>query len=95
MRRFSIELLRESPSPALRACCVLAQVYPPLASELFNAAFVAVWGDLNEDSQDSLVQALESAFGSDTTPPGILQTLLNLAEVSQLLLGRVATGPSQ
>ena len=26
MRNFSVELLRQSPSPALRACCELAQV---------------------------------------------------------------------
>ena len=28
MRNFSVELLRQSPSPALRACCELAQVRP-------------------------------------------------------------------
>ncbi len=28
MRNFSVELLRESPSPALRACHALAQVGP-------------------------------------------------------------------
>merc|ERR1719159_242509 len=31
MRRFSLELLRESASPALRACWSLAQVYQPLS----------------------------------------------------------------
>jgi phosphatidylinositol kinase/protein kinase (PI-3 family) len=40
MRGFSIELLKQSPSPALRACSALAQKYPPLAREMFNAAFV-------------------------------------------------------
>jgi peptide chain release factor 1 len=38
MRRFSVELLRESPSPALRACCNVAVVYHPLARDLFNAS---------------------------------------------------------
>lgn len=42
MRGFSIELLKESPSSALRACSALAQKHPPLAKELFNAAFVSV-----------------------------------------------------
>ena len=41
MRGFSIELLKESPSSALRACSALAQKHPPLAKELFNAAFVS------------------------------------------------------
>lgn len=41
IRRFSVELLRESPSPALRSCLSLAQDYPPLVRELFNAGFVS------------------------------------------------------
>ncbi len=39
MRNLSQELIRESPSPALRSCLALAQVYYPLARDLFNAAF--------------------------------------------------------
>ena len=31
LRRLSIELLKESPSPALRSCWALAQTYNPLA----------------------------------------------------------------
>lgn len=47
-RRLSIELLRESPSPALRSCLALAQDYHPLVRELFNAAFVSCWSCLQE-----------------------------------------------
>lgn len=80
LRRFNIELLRESPSPALRACSALAQAYAPLAKDLFHAAFVSCWMELNEQYQDSLVRALHVAFKSNTIPPEILQSLLNLAE---------------
>lgn len=31
LRRLSVELLKESPSPALRSCWATAQTYPPLA----------------------------------------------------------------
>jgi hypothetical protein len=34
MRVFAIELLKESPSPALRACSILAQKYDHLAASL-------------------------------------------------------------
>jgi FKBP12-rapamycin complex-associated protein len=34
MRVFAIELLKESPSPALRACSILAQKYIYLAASL-------------------------------------------------------------
>lgn len=79
-RRFSVELLRESPSPALRSCLPLAQVYHPLARELFNASFVSCWSELHEQYQEQLVQSLETALLSPNIPPEILQTLLNLAE---------------
>lgn len=51
MRRFSVTVLTESPNHALRACAPLASVYPPLARELFNSAFVSCWGDLFEPYQ--------------------------------------------
>lgn len=80
MRRLSVELLKESPSHALRACASLASTYTPLASELFNAAFVSCWTELYDQFQDELVRSLELALVSTTIPPEILQTLLNLAE---------------
>ncbi|KAJ3318282.1 phosphatidylinositol kinase- protein kinase tor1, partial [Blyttiomyces sp. JEL0837] len=80
IRRFSVELLKESPSPALRACASLAAVYYPLARELFNAGFVSCWSELYDQFQDELVRSLETALTSPYISPEILQTLLNLAE---------------
>ncbi|KAI8819891.1 armadillo-type protein [Fimicolochytrium jonesii] len=80
IRRFSVELLKESPSHALRACASLAGVYYPLARELFNAGFVSCWSELFDQYQDELVRCLETALTSPNIPPEILQTLLNLAE---------------
>ncbi|CAO2815870.1 unnamed protein product [Amaranthus hypochondriacus] len=80
MRHFSIELLRESPSPALRTCARLAQLQPFVGRELFAAGFVSCWAQLNETSQRQLVRQLETAFSSPNIPPEILATLLNLAE---------------
>ncbi|KAJ3290058.1 phosphatidylinositol kinase- protein kinase tor1 [Borealophlyctis nickersoniae] len=80
IRRFSVELLKESPSHALRACASLAGVYYPLARELFNASFVSCWSELYDQFQDELVRSLEIALTSPTIPPEILQILLNLAE---------------
>ena len=80
MRRFSVELLKESPSHALRACAGLAAVYHPLAKDLFNAAFVSCWTELYDQYQEELVRSLETALVSPHIPPEILQVLLNLAE---------------
>ncbi len=79
MRRLAIQLLREAPSPALRATASLAHAYQPLARELFSAAFVCCWRELSDPYRANLVHALETAFSADVSPE-ILQTLLNLAE---------------
>lgn len=80
MRRFSVELLKESPSHALRACASLAGVYQPLARDLFNSAFVSCWTELYDQYQEELIRSIEKALISTMIPPDILQTLLNLAE---------------
>ena len=83
IRRFSVELLRESSSPALRSCAALAQVYTPLARELFNAAFVSCWSELTDSFQQALVASVGLAFDTEkapNVPPEVLQILLNLAE---------------
>ncbi|XP_020086675.1 serine/threonine-protein kinase TOR isoform X1 [Ananas comosus] len=80
MRHFSIELLKESPSPALRTCARLAQLQPSVGRELFAAGFASCWAEMNEASQEQLVRNLKTAFSSQNIPPEILATLLNLAE---------------
>ncbi|KAJ5666232.1 uncharacterized protein N7477_008680, partial [Penicillium maclennaniae] len=80
IRRFSVELLKESPSPALRACASLAGIYQPLARDLFNAAFVSCWTELYDQYQEELVRSIEKALTSTNISPEILQILLNLAE---------------
>eukprot|EP00835_Amoeboradix_gromovi_P000423 NODE_15_length_42055_cov_0.634117.p1 type:complete len:2332 gc:universal NODE_15_length_42055_cov_0.634117:8372-15367(+) len=80
LRRLSVELLKESPSHALRACSSLASVYPPISRELFNAAFLSCWSELYDQFQDELVKSIETALLSPQIPPEVLQSLLNLAE---------------
>ncbi|KAI2189712.1 phosphatidylinositol kinase- protein kinase tor1 [Ophidiomyces ophidiicola] len=80
MRRFSVELLKESPSHALRACASLAGIYQPLAKDLFNAAFVSCWTELYHTYQEELVHSIDLALTARNIPPEILQILLNLAE---------------
>ena len=80
MRHLSVEMLRESPSPALRACAPVAQMHEPLAQRLFNVAFMVCWGVLEPSSRDSLVAAIEQALTAPTAPSEVLQGLLGLAE---------------
>ncbi|CAG9463067.1 unnamed protein product [Pedinophyceae sp. YPF-701] len=80
LRNFSVELLKESSSPALRACHTLALIHPPMARDLFPAGFVSCWTELSEATQEQLVRSLEAALASPTIPPEIVTALLNLAE---------------
>lgn len=80
LRRMAVEFMRESPSHALRACRSLADVYQPLAYELFNAAFVSCWTELYDNYQDDLVKSIEVAFDAVEIPSEVVHMLLNLAE---------------
>ncbi|EDW03717.1 serine/threonine-protein kinase Tor [Drosophila grimshawi] len=79
LKRLSVGLLKESPSHALRACCVLAQDYDTLLRDLFNAAFISCWTKLSKEHKDELTQSLIQAL-KITDMPEITQTILNLAE---------------
>ena len=95
MRRLSVELLRHSPCPYVQPCAAIAEVYEPLAVDLFNAAFISVWNGLYTDERDNgvrdlaledipLVSALEAALKSPALPGPILTSILNLAEFMEM-----------
>lgn len=79
LRRLSIGLLKQSQSPALRSCRALAQNYPTLLRDLFNAAFVSCWTELSDDMNEELAASLRQALEVQDMPE-ITQTILNLAE---------------
>ncbi|PCH36202.1 atypical/PIKK/FRAP protein kinase [Wolfiporia cocos MD-104 SS10] len=80
MDRLSIEFMKESPSQAIRACMSLVDAHPPIAKELFNAAFISCWGELYDQYQEDLVRSIEYAITSSIAPSEMVHRLLNLAE---------------
>ncbi len=83
IRRLSVELLKESPSHALRACAGLASQYTPLARDLFNTSFISCWCELYTPEQEQIIKSLEIALASPNNPPEIRQTILNLIEFTE------------
>ncbi|KRZ41765.1 Target of rapamycin, partial [Trichinella pseudospiralis] len=79
LKRFSIQLLKESPVPALRSCYSVAVNHYQLASDLFNSAFASCWPELSETYQDELIETLQLALSASECPE-IIQAILNLAE---------------
>ncbi|KAI9501402.1 phosphatidylinositol kinase- protein kinase tor1 [Coemansia sp. RSA 1358] len=79
LNRFSVELLQQSPSPALRACASLAFKNPKLCSELFNAGFVSCWTELPGQYQQEIITSLQDVASNPDVPSDILQTILSLA----------------
>ncbi|KAI1309348.1 Serine/threonine-protein kinase mTOR [Halotydeus destructor] len=79
LRILSIELLKESPSLALRSCFPLAKAHVQLTRDLFNAAFLSCWTEMSDKQQQELMDALRIALKAQDVPE-LTQTLLNLAE---------------
>ncbi|KAJ2681543.1 phosphatidylinositol kinase- protein kinase tor1, partial [Coemansia spiralis] len=73
------DLVRQSPSAALRACSGLASKHPKLCKELFNAAFVSCWTELPGQYQQEIVSSLQEVASKPDVPPDVLQTILGLA----------------
>jgi FKBP12-rapamycin complex-associated protein len=80
IKRLNTELMRESPSQAIRASRNLADKLPSFAREMFNVAFVSCWTELYEQYQDDLVHNIELAFTNPQVPPDVVSVILNLAE---------------
>ena len=71
MHRLGVEFMKESPSHALRACMSLVDIHPPLAKELFNAAFLSCWTELYDQYQ----VRVSGIFGSRYSSRSIRRTL--------------------
>eukprot|EP00210_Caulerpa_lentillifera_P007080 g6773.t1 len=80
MRSFSLNLIRMSPSPALRACHCFAEYIPNIAKDLLPVSFVSCWSELSLVGQRESIRSLEATMAARTIPPEIVTTLLNLAE---------------
>ena len=51
LRKFNIDLIKESPALSLRSCYPIAQACNTVARDLFNPAFLTCWNELNTDQQ--------------------------------------------
>ncbi|ORY29148.1 armadillo-type protein [Naematelia encephala] len=80
IKRLGSDLMKESPSAAIRASTSLAMAHAPVARDLFNVAFVSCWTELYESYQEDLVHNLELALTNSQIPPDVVNMILNLAE---------------
>ncbi|UMM14072.1 hypothetical protein L5515_002037 [Caenorhabditis briggsae] len=76
--KIRIGFLKSGSSPSLRAASSLGDQYPHLARDLFPAAFMSVWTELDSEVQKDLTACLLRAIS--TGIPELIQTILNLAE---------------
>uniref|UniRef100_A0A8R1DY04 Serine/threonine-protein kinase TOR n=2 Tax=Caenorhabditis japonica TaxID=281687 RepID=A0A8R1DY04_CAEJA len=76
--KIRIGFLKSGSSPSLRAASSLGDQHQHLARDLFPAAFMSVWTEIDSDVQNelttSLLRALETGYSE------LIQTILNLAE---------------
>jgi FKBP12-rapamycin complex-associated protein len=48
LKKTSYQLLKQSPNLILFRCSKIAEVYSPIAAELYNVAFLSIWRILND-----------------------------------------------
>ena len=85
LRQYSLALLRDSPSPPLRACFALAQEYHPLVQDLFPAAFLSSWDKLKMPEREHLAALLDGVLSNPTAPQEVVQALLGVLEFMEKL----------
>ncbi|CAL2028656.1 unnamed protein product [Caenorhabditis brenneri] len=78
LMKIRIGFLKSGSSPSLRAASSLGDQHPHLARDLFPAAFMSVWTELDSETQKDLTSCLLRAIF--TGIPELIQTILNLAE---------------
>ncbi|EGT38365.1 hypothetical protein CAEBREN_29363 [Caenorhabditis brenneri] len=78
LMKIRIGFLKSGSSPSLRAASSLGDQHPHLARDLFPAAFMSVWTELDSETQKDLTSCLLRAIS--TGIPELIQTILNLAE---------------
>jgi len=84
LKKTSFQLLKQSPNPILYACSTVAEVYSPIASELYNVAFLSLWKILNDNQKNHIMTSIKKSTQSAVQPRGVLQTILNLHEFMEL-----------
>eukprot|EP00349_Pseudokeronopsis_sp_Brazil_P007546 CAMPEP_0202966260 /NCGR_PEP_ID=MMETSP1396-20130829/10593_1 /ASSEMBLY_ACC=CAM_ASM_000872 /TAXON_ID= /ORGANISM="Pseudokeronopsis sp., Strain Brazil" /LENGTH=115 /DNA_ID=CAMNT_0049689903 /DNA_START=33 /DNA_END=380 /DNA_ORIENTATION=+ len=72
LKKTSNQLLKQSPSPILYACSTLAEVYAPIATELYNIAFVSCWKTMNDKVKEKILDNYMNAIKSPNKPTVVL-----------------------
>ena len=62
LKKTSHQLLKQNPSPVLFACSTLTEVYAPLATELYNIAFVSCWRQMHDNDRLQIQKNFEKAI---------------------------------
>lgn len=70
LRRFNIDLIKESPALSIRSCFPIAQACVSVARDLFNPAFLSCWNELSPDDQKVSILTAHPLTPTDHTCAG-------------------------
>lgn len=79
LRKFNVDLIKESPALALRSLFPIATALNSVARELFNPAFLTCWNEISPEQQKNVIDILQIVLKEQEIPE-VTGTLLNLAE---------------
>ena len=90
LKKTSYQLLKQSPNPILFICSRIADVYSPIATELYNVAFLSIYRILNDAEKNAIVKSIKASTEvknfteGKQQPRAVLITILNLHEFMEL-----------
>ncbi|CCW63247.1 unnamed protein product [Phytomonas sp. EM1] len=80
LKQIAVELLRSSPALSHGFACPLAQIHEPFARHMLHSAFAVCFGEMDNDTRETVIKMLGNVLRSERVPSEVLQGLLNLSE---------------
>ncbi|OHS97693.1 PIKK family atypical protein kinase [Tritrichomonas foetus] len=78
LRSFTLTVVSNSPSAEIRACTTLATSYVPLATKLFNIAFLSCWTFLSENAKKQITQSFSDLLNASGTYDTVNHEIIKL-----------------
>lgn len=72
LKKTSFQLLKQSPNPILYVCSTVAEVYSPIAQELYNVSFLSLYQILNDSQRKYIMKSIKKSTQSQVQPRQVL-----------------------
>ena len=78
LRSFIVTLISSSPSPKIRACSSLANLYYPFALQLFKPAFFSCWRQMKKRSISQITNSFRQLITAKESSESVVREIIDL-----------------